>query len=425
MNSLVSVVIPTYNRAYCIKKSIKSVLNQTYKNLELLIVDDCSDDNTEEVIKQFNDNRIRYIKLNNNCGPSRARNIGIKKARGEFIAFQDSDDIWYNNKLELQMNEFQSDSQCQLVFCQHLIKGEVSSLCPAEQSFDVQKYKYGMFEILLKGNRIGTPTIVIRKDVLDKLGGFNENIKTLEDWELVLRVTEKYNIKYINKVLMEVYPSKNGINRITGYHKAAVSVVILKEFWDKYYRDKRIFDWVLKDFINDFITIVDNKEKQMLIDSICQINDHQVLYEIFSLLINEVQTIKLDTEIEKLRNEIELRNRSLNVEKYKKMLVVKMINDFTDNLFYEKIKNYSDHIAIYGAGDIAKCLVPLLLKLGITIHFLIDKSPKEISNIPCYTIDTIPSKNVDIIITAYDPQKEIINRIHKYKLTAIYLDDLL
>ena len=260
MTGLVSVIIPTYNRAYCINKSIQSVLDQTYKNIELLVIDDCSDDNTEEVIKQFNDNRIRYIKLKKNGGPSKARNIGIKKARGEFIAFQDSDDIWYNNKLELQINEFQSDTQCQLVFCQYLSKGEVPTPCPAEQKFDVQKYKYGMFEILLKGNRIGTPTIVIRKDIIEKLGGFNEKIKTLEDWEFVLRVTEKYNIKYINKVLMEVYPSKNGINSITGYHKAAVSLVILKEFWNKYYKDKKIFDWILKDFINDFITINDNNE---------------------------------------------------------------------------------------------------------------------------------------------------------------------
>lgn len=309
MNNMVSVIIPTYNRAYCLKRSIESVLHQTYTNLELLIIDDCSNDNTEEVVRQIDDARIRYIRLNENLGPSKARNIGIENARGQFIAFQDSDDIWYNNKLKQQMNKFLTDKNCHLVFCQFLSKGEDEFLVPAENYFDVAKYKYGMFEILLKGNRIGTPTIVVKKDIIDKIGGFNENIKTLEDWEFVLRVAEKYNIIYINKALMDVYPSKGGVNRVTGYHKAAVSIVILKEFWNKY-KDKRIFEWILKDFLNDLNAEHNKEKKQLLLENISQVIGYKVFNELLLSFAGEHSAIDdcLKIEIEKKINYSILRN---------------------------------------------------------------------------------------------------------------------
>ena len=96
-NELISVVIPTYNRGKVIRKSIESVLNQSYKNIELIIIDDGSTDNTEFVVKKISDNRIKYIKLNENKGACYARNIGIKKAKGKYIAFVDSDDYLPNN----------------------------------------------------------------------------------------------------------------------------------------------------------------------------------------------------------------------------------------------------------------------------------------------------------------------------------------
>lgn len=96
----VSVVIPTYNRAHLVGRAIQSVLNQTYQDFEIIVVDDGSTDNTEEVVKSFNDPRIRYIRHDQNRGGSAARNTGIKMARGEYIAFQDSDDEWLPEKLE-------------------------------------------------------------------------------------------------------------------------------------------------------------------------------------------------------------------------------------------------------------------------------------------------------------------------------------
>lgn len=106
MDGLVSIIMPTYNCADFIGESIKSVLYQTYKNWELIISDDCSKDNTEDIVNEFIkiDNRIKYYKLKENSGAAIARNLAVDKAKGEFIAFLDSDDLWTNDKLEKQIN---------------------------------------------------------------------------------------------------------------------------------------------------------------------------------------------------------------------------------------------------------------------------------------------------------------------------------
>lgn len=103
-NELVSIIMPSYNTANYISDSIQSVLNQTYKNWELIIVDDCSSDNTLEVLSKFNDKRIRVIVNEKNSGAALSRNKALKEAKGKWIAFLDSDDLWENNKLEKQIN---------------------------------------------------------------------------------------------------------------------------------------------------------------------------------------------------------------------------------------------------------------------------------------------------------------------------------
>lgn len=106
MNELISVILPTYNRKNTIKRAIDSVLNQTYKNIELIIVDDASSDGTLEFVsRQYGeDERITYIINEENLGPSGARNVGVANAKGSWIAFQDSDDEWHMDKLEKQVS---------------------------------------------------------------------------------------------------------------------------------------------------------------------------------------------------------------------------------------------------------------------------------------------------------------------------------
>lgn len=104
----VSVIIPTYNRAHLLGRAIQSVLAQTYEDFEIIVVDDASTDVTEQVVKSFADDRINYIRHQKNKGGSSARNTGIKAAKGEFIAFLDSDDEWVPKKLEKEINRLQT-----------------------------------------------------------------------------------------------------------------------------------------------------------------------------------------------------------------------------------------------------------------------------------------------------------------------------
>lgn len=104
MSNLVSVIMPSYNTSQYISQSIQSVIDQTYKNWELIIVDDCSTDNTDEIVKGFDDDRIRYFKNETNSGAAISRNRALREAKGKWIAFLDSDDLWLPQKLEKQID---------------------------------------------------------------------------------------------------------------------------------------------------------------------------------------------------------------------------------------------------------------------------------------------------------------------------------
>ena len=103
-NDLVSIITPSYNTANFIDQTIESVLNQTYKNWEMIIIDDCSSDNTEEIVNRYKDHRIKFYVNEKNCGAALSRNIAISKARGKWIAFLDSDDLWDKDKLSIQIS---------------------------------------------------------------------------------------------------------------------------------------------------------------------------------------------------------------------------------------------------------------------------------------------------------------------------------
>ena len=112
----VSVILPTYNRAACLNRSIDSVLNQSFAEFELIVVDDGSTDETESLVASYGDSRVVYVRLQQNRGLSAARNAGLERARGRFLAFQDSDDEWYSNKLEVGLKAFANNPQASVVY---------------------------------------------------------------------------------------------------------------------------------------------------------------------------------------------------------------------------------------------------------------------------------------------------------------------
>jgi len=203
----VSVILPTYNRADLIGRSIQSVLAQTYQDFELIIVDDGSTDNTEEVERTFDDRRIRYLKYSNNRGAAAARNTGIKAARGSYIAFQDSDDEWLPTKLEKQMALFDQDKEGNLgmVLCERLwIKGhrQVREAPRADQMNHKKLLSY------LGAYVVATPQYLLKRDVTEPELAFDENLRAYEDWDFMVRISSICRLDYVKEVLIKSYEQK-------------------------------------------------------------------------------------------------------------------------------------------------------------------------------------------------------------------------
>jgi len=189
----VSVIIPTYNRENYICNAIDSVLNQTYRDFEIIISDDGSTDNTKKVLKKYN-NSIKYY-YQDNGGEASARNFGIKLASGEYIAFLDSDDIWLEQKLEKQMDYIEK-TNADLVYCSMFImeKGiiDYKKKKPANPAIS-------FLDLLLGGKSITTPTILAKKQCMQNIGLFDETFKLACDYEMWLRFSLVYKIAFINQ----------------------------------------------------------------------------------------------------------------------------------------------------------------------------------------------------------------------------------
>lgn len=201
----ISVVIPTYNRAGQIEQAIESVINQTYSNLEILVVDDASTDETEAVVKNISDERIRYIKLEQNSGgPALPRNIGVENAEGSIIAFLDSDDRWLEWKLEHQMRFWQQHPEYTMIYCTFFTcKGEkVIGVTPGE-TVGREELSGDILLPLLRRNTIGAPTILLRKESFVACGGYDLSYQCLEDWEFALRFSNRYQIGFLDEILVE------------------------------------------------------------------------------------------------------------------------------------------------------------------------------------------------------------------------------
>ncbi|MBU0625181.1 glycosyltransferase family 2 protein [Patescibacteria group bacterium] len=202
---IVTVVIPVYNRPIFIRRAIDSVIAQTYKNWELIIVDDCSTDNTVEVIRSYlnKNERISLICLEKNRGVSNARNIGIEKASGEYIAFLDSDDEWFPDKLTKQVRLFQQDKTEQVGFvgCNRIIL--VTKTGQEHRSrLILQDNTLRMF---LSRCFVVPSGVVVKKKVFTKVGLFDINLDYSEDWDMWIRIAEKFSFALIDEPLFKYY----------------------------------------------------------------------------------------------------------------------------------------------------------------------------------------------------------------------------
>ena len=204
---LVSIIMPTYNCGEFIEKTINSIINQTYTNWELIIVDDCSNDNTKEVLKKYEaDKRINYIKLTKNSGAAVARTKAIKRANGNYIAFLDSDDLWYPDKLTKQLKFMKENNYDFTCTAYEQIDENDKSLNKV-----INTRKKADYNRILLDCPVGNSTVMYN---VDKLGKFKvPNIRKRNDDALWLQIIKK--AKYIygyNEVLMKYRIRRNSIS---------------------------------------------------------------------------------------------------------------------------------------------------------------------------------------------------------------------
>lgn len=195
------MVLPTYDRAGILADSIQSVLDQTYTDFELIVVDDGSQDRTEAVVTEFADPRVRYVAHETNRGAPAARNTGIARARGDIVAFQDSDDEWLSEKLRKQVDVFDDASRNVGVVYTGMdrkVEGETRYL-----PYRGVDQKAGDIErSIVRQNFISTQMAAVRRECFDAVGDFDEKMAPLEDWELWIRLSQRYQFELVDEPLV-------------------------------------------------------------------------------------------------------------------------------------------------------------------------------------------------------------------------------
>lgn len=207
----ITVVIPTYNRADYLPKTLDSVLAQTYRDYEVVVVDDGSTDGTQHVLRGYAG--LVQVVQQPNLGVGQARNTGISVAKGRYIAFLDSDDIWFPRKLELQVLALESDRDLKWVYSDaYSFDGETGQRLHL-LSDSVKQHEGHIAERLILEDFIPSPTPVVARSVFDEVGCFS-NIQVVEDWEMWLRIAARYPIRRVPQALAGYRVHQHSVTRV-------------------------------------------------------------------------------------------------------------------------------------------------------------------------------------------------------------------
>jgi glycosyltransferase involved in cell wall biosynthesis len=242
-----SVVIPTYNCDEYLERALKSVFSQTYQDFEVIVVDNSSTDNTQNVLGSFPQDKLKVITVNNRGIIAYSRNEGIKKAKGEWVAFLDSDDVWQSEKLEKVKNAI-DENQGFILICHDewcVMNGKNKNRLSYGPSGD------DMYDrLLFKINCLSTSAVCVKKDILIKTGGFSErnDFVTAEDYEYWIRLSQVGEFYFIKEVLGEYHiHGKNTVSNVKVHNNAVIAIkkyhydLWLKIFPHKYKKVKRGF----------------------------------------------------------------------------------------------------------------------------------------------------------------------------------------
>lgn len=397
---MVSVIIPTFNREKTIMHSVQSVLNQTYSDLEVIVVDDASEDNTKEIFAQIDDKRVKYVANIENKGVAEARNEGVRHAKGEYIAFQDSDDIWKKDKLEKQMNVMSENVDCKFVYSAFNIiyrEGKIARIPSLDKK--IEELQGNIFGYLLQRNTISTQTMLLTRELFEEMGGFCSGLRALDDYDFALRVAKKYPIYYVDEELVDVFESSNSINILSknalAHYEAILNIV--KTHWHDV-QDKNKFKNLVSNLISFSKYLPYSRFQKVAVEM------QPFIYEGMDLAccIGEIRRLS-----------------------YKDLMMQEMIDRRGININKYLSKYGIEKLAVYGYGYVGKYLCNLCEEFGCQIEYIIDINCKEAKYRIFTMSDTLPDTDL-IVVSIYDGDRtlkqEIANKTHT---KVVFLDELL
>ncbi|MBD5136082.1 MAG: glycosyltransferase [Lachnospiraceae bacterium] len=379
IEELVSIVIPVYNCSDTICDTVSSVLNQTYKNMEIIIVDDCSTEDIIGKVQSLQDNRIRYYRNKKNMGANYSRNYGILHSKGRFIAFQDSADIWMQDKLEKQMAMF-SDENIDAVYCEtEYIKQDGTHKIVPDRWKDDKNRNECIYYTLLYTNIIDTPSLIVKKECLIECGMFDEDMPRLQDWELCLRLAKSYKFLCVNEILSKGRYRKDSISSDYKRLITAGSLLIKKNI--KEMEEEKV---VIYNIMNFF--------REALEESYGMITPQQLKAEFYNSYGKEflqkygITNVILEDMIKDFR---------FRKYYYVYSIILNKISS-SENLTFD-FSNKS--VAIYGYGTLGKILYKQLIKENVNVKYVIDDDNRIEADVTVYRCSQIPENNLtDIVI---------------------------
>lgn len=228
--SRVSVVIPCHNREDTVVEAVQSVLDQGWPDLEVIAVDDHSTDATVAVLNTIRDPRLRVVANTGAPGVSVTRNHGVRLSNAPWVAFQDSDDVWLPSKLAKQMARLEG-SDYVAAYCGMLVKADARPETPVQKRYpdpSITPLDGDILPSLVRGSYLSTQMLVIRRDVFDRVGGFDESLQALVDWELMLRVAQEGPVAFVDEDLVVQRMSENSITRSSRKRLDAQATILEK-----------------------------------------------------------------------------------------------------------------------------------------------------------------------------------------------------
>jgi glycosyltransferase involved in cell wall biosynthesis len=222
----VSIILPTYNSVQFIEEALESIRQQTFRDYEVIVVDDGSEDQTGEIVKQCGE-KLRYL-YQDHGGPAKARNRGIGESTGKYVAFLDSDDLWLPTKLEKQVDMMDRNPELGMVITENLCFNDRGVLIPS-----MGKKKRLMEGDIAKNiflhSWVVTPTVMVKKEVFDQVGLFEEELQLAEDDNMWVRIAANFKVGLLDEVLVKVrdHPSRTILDRKKMFESVRANIELL------------------------------------------------------------------------------------------------------------------------------------------------------------------------------------------------------